>query len=31
MSELFKEIKYIGNIKSSYIKKDIFLFLNERQ
>ena len=28
----FKEIKYlIGDIKSSYILKGIFLFLNEKQ
>ena len=27
----YKEIKYLGNIKSSYIIKGIFLFLNEEQ
>ena len=27
----FKEIKYLGDIKSSYIIKGIFLFLNEEQ
>ena len=27
----YKEIKYLGNIKSSYIIKGIFLFLNEKQ
>ena len=27
----YKEIKYLGNIKSSYIIKEIFLFLNEKQ
>ena len=26
-----KEIKYLGDIKSSYIIKRIFLFLNEEQ
>ena len=27
----FKEIKYLGDIKSLYIIKGIFLFLNEKQ
>ena len=31
MAELFKDIKYIEDIKSAYIQKSIFSFLNERQ
>ena len=27
----FKQLKYLGNIKSSYIAKRIFFFLNEKQ
>ena len=31
MAEFFKEIKYLDYIKSNYIKKDIFLYLHEKQ
>ena len=30
MAEL-KEIKYIGNIRSQYIRKEVFTFLEEKQ
>ena len=31
MAELFKELKYLGDIKSIYILKYIFSYINERQ